>query len=680
MMTAEGLVNHPDANQHSTRDELFKGSQIMNVRTHPLSDTTLNPASTINVILMLFAFTLLAGCGGGGGSGSTPSSSETPPTASAGADITATEGDSVQLNGSGSDAQGAVTFAWQQTSGPIVTLTNTMLATPSFTAPSVSEDQALVFTLTVTDEGGLNTSDSVTVTVQDSGSGGGGATNGYLFYRNPLSAVDPANPGAPSIIEPTANLSQDSILADIAFITTDYDGATKRSSNSRSYAVMYVHTDGHFYKVYSGNGGSLTPVQVSSESNADKTCDDSYFETARFNDLANPEASQYIYFYSGADNTCYTPDDVYKMVRLNMDAATAPIDIPSPVMVLMDSNTGAITGWLVMIGNALSRCDSDFANCYTITTTITGGAAAYANPVDYVVLNIDSKLHSYDVVSGTLSAPFHTVPSAVSYNFAIDHDGTYGYFSQDKTVYRYLLDGSAAPTEIYTETKTIVTISLAGDYLILQVGSAPYSLDEIKTVPKSGGVAESLVSASSNLVPLVLAFSDTYLYYNLRNYVTTANGLYTMVPVAAGIVSLDNVSHNQYADSAWVGVTSKRNFDYSTGSHLSQSNDKMILAQGFNLSNGVGGYSAATLSTVDAQSGVLETTLGEMPTTEGVDNINCFGYTPYALCNTGIALTPVPPVPSLPFQVDMFFIDTATANSLTRITNTPNEDESLVSY
>lgn len=79
------------------------------------------------------------------------------PIANAGADQTAIAADMVTLDGSGST--GAITsYAWTQTSGPLVTLTNANSATATFSAPNVTTNTTLVFELTVQGPGGTSTS------------------------------------------------------------------------------------------------------------------------------------------------------------------------------------------------------------------------------------------------------------------------------------------------------------------------------------------------------------------------------------------------------------------------------------------------------------------------------------------------------------------------------------------
>lgn len=99
-----------------------------------------------------------------------------PPNAAAATGITVAENAVVTLDGSQSnDPDGdPLAFAWAQTAGPTVTLSDPASAITQFTAPSVSSDALLRFRLTVSDSGGLSDSTTVSVTVTDSDGGGGG--------------------------------------------------------------------------------------------------------------------------------------------------------------------------------------------------------------------------------------------------------------------------------------------------------------------------------------------------------------------------------------------------------------------------------------------------------------------------------------------------------------------------
>jgi alpha-tubulin suppressor-like RCC1 family protein len=89
------------------------------------------------------------------------------PTAEAGPDQSIVAGAVVTLNGGGSTDpdDGISSYQWLQTVGPSVTLINADTAIAQFTA-SVAAGSVLTFELTVTDAGGLQATDTCTITVQ----------------------------------------------------------------------------------------------------------------------------------------------------------------------------------------------------------------------------------------------------------------------------------------------------------------------------------------------------------------------------------------------------------------------------------------------------------------------------------------------------------------------------------
>lgn len=88
------------------------------------------------------------------------------PTANAGTDQTVDEQTQVTLSGSGTDSDGTIaSYQWSQTAGTSVTLNNPNSATASFTAPTTLAVNPLTFELTVTDDDGATTSDTVVVSI-----------------------------------------------------------------------------------------------------------------------------------------------------------------------------------------------------------------------------------------------------------------------------------------------------------------------------------------------------------------------------------------------------------------------------------------------------------------------------------------------------------------------------------
>ncbi|MDJ0919069.1 MAG: hypothetical protein QNJ05_15020 [Woeseiaceae bacterium] len=154
-------------------------ARFMRVRT---------PAAILATLLITTA------CGGGGGDSSpapNPNPAPTPPTnnaptANAGVDQAVDENTSVTLSGSGTDpdAGDTLTYQWTQTAGTTVSLASPTSATTTFMAPDVAANENLSFRLTVSD-GSLSATDSVTVTVRDTTSGGGGSgdISGTVSYQ-----------------------------------------------------------------------------------------------------------------------------------------------------------------------------------------------------------------------------------------------------------------------------------------------------------------------------------------------------------------------------------------------------------------------------------------------------------------------------------------------------------------
>ena len=118
----------------------------------------------VNVFNWLLTGSLifLVACGSGGG-GSNPNQA---PVANAGADKAVDEQTLVTLEGSGTDAEGSITFyRWDQLSGQTVTLSDSSVARPTFTAPVTKESIGMEFRLTVTDEDGETGTDIVLIAI-----------------------------------------------------------------------------------------------------------------------------------------------------------------------------------------------------------------------------------------------------------------------------------------------------------------------------------------------------------------------------------------------------------------------------------------------------------------------------------------------------------------------------------
>ncbi|WP_142085946.1 PKD domain-containing protein [Roseinatronobacter monicus] len=137
------------------------------------------------------------------------------PTASAGPDQTVASAAAVTLDGTASsdpDAGQTITYAWSQTEGDAVTLSDATAASPSFTAPTLNPGDTaveLIFQLIVTDNLGLaSTADVVTITVE-----------------------------APANQAPTASAGPDQTVASAAAVTLD---GTASSDPDAGQTITYA--------------------------------------------------------------------------------------------------------------------------------------------------------------------------------------------------------------------------------------------------------------------------------------------------------------------------------------------------------------------------------------------------------------------------------------------------------
>lgn len=115
---------------------------------------------------------LLSACGGGGGSSSKTNTPDTAPIVTNKAPVIGASNVEVEtetnlsLSAQATDSDGTITsYLWTQKSGETVTISSNNDETLSFTTPTVSVEQSLIFDLTVTDNDGVSTTKEIVIVV-----------------------------------------------------------------------------------------------------------------------------------------------------------------------------------------------------------------------------------------------------------------------------------------------------------------------------------------------------------------------------------------------------------------------------------------------------------------------------------------------------------------------------------
>ena len=480
--------------------------------------------------------------------------------------------------------------------------------------------------------------------------GGGGSISGPMGSATPtqyiapndnvfVAATDPNNPG--TAYGPT----QGSYAGARLIITAAIAPNEPTSSNQQNYAQMYKDSSGNLLRVNLFVSGAPAPMQVSSESAAtiDDLCslngatpalgtDVNYVAVQSYVDLANPENSVYFYRLPGSGGACNTPTDVIHMVKLGMTATDAPITALMPAAVVHDPTSGAITGFVVNEGTALTMYDENFQNRTVLMTPAKPISVAYllaskGPTATGGLFVLDGGIVYVDYVHKSVSAPLFTVPNwDPTKRFLSSANGTTVYFAVNTTneaqlplvltseMYSMPLDGSAAPAALAAESGTIsqVTVAIYGTTVAWSV-TPPGGQYTIRTLAAAGQPVTALVAPANSG-----SFSITagYIYYTTSTVSSPAANTVISSNTQTGIIGLDGtVIEAPVANSRFIANERDDN-----------GSDWLALVRARNLApvtvtdtaNGVAytedGISGATLEAVDTTTNAVTVTLGTMPT------------------------------------------------------------------
>ena len=505
-----------------------------------------------------------------------------------------------------------------------------------------------------------------------------------------VAAIDPNNPGAPALGQ-LGNYAGARL-----FITGTIQSGSPTIVNQAGYTEVYKGSDGHIYRVDLAITGSPAATQVSSESNAtiDDLCslngatvslgtDVNYLAEQYFNDYANPENSAYFYRLPGADGSCNTSDDVVYMVKLGMSSTDTPVLARMPAAVAHDPNTGAISGFVVNEGTALTFYDSNFQNRVVLETPTTPIGVAYPLGTTYVTATgrlfvLDGNIVYVNYGTQSVSPTLFTIPNwSASKRFPTAANPTTLYFSADTSdytltpvaltsaLYSIPRDGSATATQLSTESGIIQAIAspVGGTTTVYSV-VPPKGFYTVRTLTNgSSSGAVTAVTATGNAGSFIA--SDASIYYTFETISAPDSMTRIYANTSTGIVAMDGtVIESPLANSKFIAQQSDANGSDWLNVVLATNLAPVTLVS---TANGItyteDGISGATLEVVSTATNSVTATLGTLPAGTVMSGTGTLtgpaGYLDGLNVNSTLD----------PTSRDLFYINTGTANSLEALTS-----------
>jgi len=471
--------------------------------------------------------------------------------------------------------------------------------------------------------------------------------------------------------------------------------------------VVYKGGDGHVYGVDLTTSNDIAPAQAQLSTEATATIDDLCSSTGTIAggstydyagvffaaDFSSPSNSTYAYRLPGTDTLCGTADDVVHVVKTGMSATTAPgVGAAMPAATVYDS-TGAITGFIAKSGLNLVMTDANLANPVTVGMFPASINVASALPVGLVtgfptgrLFVVDGNIVYVNYASGTTSASLFSIPGWTATNdhlvaaaspttlyFAVNVPAS-GNNPASSAIYSMPADGSAGPTVLATQTGTVRQMEFAVDGSALVVGTVDVSYS-ITAWPAAGGAPVLLADASASNDGRFTATADT-LYFT--SWFTTVSGTTVMrTNTTSGIRGMDGAPlATDLPNSMFMGGGEAEAFAVSDTA--TQRTPFVTIFQVQNLSpvtvTGPGGgstfiedgLSGGTLYSIDTATNTVVASLGQFPTSTATSLATA---TYRGMSNTLFLQAITPYSTQDPATLDLYLLNSRTADSLTRVTN-----------
>jgi hypothetical protein len=323
--------------------------------------------------------------------------------------------------------------------------------------------------------------------------------NGKLSYVDPFLAAPVATP-----LVTGATLVVEGWNTSIGVKSGVVDPATSQVTGMKEAFVIYLKL-GKLYKV---DTTTLVSTAISNEAGA---TDAALCQVQKLNNNpAAPLNATIAYRLKGADNLCYTPDDLVRAVKLSMGPTAVPINLGArwPIGQLMDATGSYLVRTNTPTSATLSKCSATFATCTPVGSVPPPGNL-WTQDMDFnrAVLSVNGGLAIYNYATSTVTNLYTPVAGESVTQARLDRDG-FVYYQVARMIAPFtntirrvpVAGGISTVLATYTTTSPAMMgwIDLSSTRIGFAYPNATMSGVVYSVVPKAGGVATVLSNAMIN--------------------------------------------------------------------------------------------------------------------------------------------------------------------------------------